>query len=225
MFTNTIDPSHPLTPSEVVFLNGEQFAKKAMLGNVDLLHSEEKVSLAQLAQAILATALLAGEAAGAIRLEVRERKAMLGLRKVRDLFAVPTEPREKLPEHSLEAVFADLALHLAPQDKNDVYTLLYQWLREDAISPWNTTMELMKAGMADRGMLEATQEKKLKLFTVTHYAFPERTSRLVKGQPAGPVKALLENCAHTRPEVWEKLEASIKKAIRARTESSDNNFD
>lgn len=225
MFINTVEPDNPLTPSEMVFLNGEMFAKKVMLGNVDLLHSDEKVSLAQLAQAILATAMLACEAAGAIRLEVHERKAMLGLRKVRDLFAVPSNPRETLPEHSLEATLADLASQLAPKEHNDTYTLLYNWLREDAISPWSTAMELMKAGMAKRGMLDATDEKKLKIFTVTHYALPERTARLIKGQSIGPVKALLDNCELIRPEVWEKLVSGIKKAITARTESSDNNFD
>lgn len=225
MFTNTVDPDNPLTPSEVVFLNGEQFAKKVMLGNVDLLHSDEKVSLAQLAQTILATAFLAGEAVGAFRLEVRERKAMFGLRKVHELCAVPANPREKLPEHSLEATFAELALQSAPQDKNDIFTILYHWLGEDAMSPWNTVMELLKKGMAERGMLDATQEKKLKIFTVTHYALSERTARLVKGQSIGPVRALLDNCARIRPEVWEKLESSIKKAITARTESTENNFD
>jgi len=225
MFTNTVDPSNPLTPSEMVFLNGELFAKKVMLGNVDLLHSDEKVSIAQLGEAILATAMLACEQAGAIRLEVRERKGMLGLRKVRELFAVPTTPRENLPENSLEAVFYDLAVNLAPQNKNDIYTMLYVWLRQDATAPWNTVMDLMKAGMAERGMLDATQEKKLKIFTVTHYAYPEQTARLVKGQSAGPVKAMLENCERTRPEVWKMLEDAIKKAIRARTESSDNDFD
>ena len=225
MFTNTIDPNNPLTPSEMVFLNGEQFAKKVMLGNVDLLHSDEKVSLAQLGQAVLAAAILACEQAGAIRLEVRERKAMLGLRKVRELFAVPTNPREALPEYSLEATFSDLAIHLAPQDKNDVYSMLYAWLREDAVAPWNTVMNLLKAGMANRGMLDATEEKKLKIFTVTHYAYPERTARLVKGQSVGNVKALLETCQRTRPEIWEMIESAIKKAIRARTESTDNNLD
>ncbi len=75
MFTNSIDPDNPLTPSEVVFLNGELFAKKVTLGNVQLLHSEEKVSLNQLGQAILTAAILAGEQAGAFRLEVQERKA------------------------------------------------------------------------------------------------------------------------------------------------------
>jgi len=222
MFTNTIDPENPLTPSEVVFLNGEQFAKKVVLGNIELMHSGEKVSLAQLGQAILTTAFLACEHADAIRLEVRERKAMLGLRKVQELFAVPASPREKLPEHSLEATFYDLAIRLAPQENNDIYSMLYGWLREDVSSPWNTVMELLKAGMAARTVLDATEQKKLKIFTVTHYSLPERTARLIKGQSFEPVKALLENCQRTRPEVWKALEKGIKKAVSARTESSDS---
>jgi len=195
------------------------------LGNMTLLHSNEKVSLSQLGQAILMTAILASEQASALHLEVRERKAMLGLRKVRELFAVPVNPKERLPEYSLEASFIDLATSQAPQDKNDIYTIVYTWLREDTASPWNTVIELLKAGMAKRGMLDATEEKKLKIFTVTNYTLPERTVMLVKGQSVEPVKALLDNCARTRPEVWKMLEASIKKAVSARTESNDMDFD
>lgn len=225
MFTNTIDPNNPLTPSEVVFLNGELFAKKVMLGNVDLLHSNEKVSLTQLGESILAAAILACEEAGAFRLEIRERKTTLGLRKVRELFAVPATPRVNLPECSLEGTFYNLAAQLAARDNNDVYTLFYTWLREDSMSPWNTAMELLKAGMATRGMLDAKDEKKLKFFTVTHYSLPERTTRLIKGQSAAPVKGLLDNCIRTRPEVWKLLESGIKKAISSRTEKSDTDFD
>ena len=225
MFTNTIDPDNPLTPSELVFLNGELFAKKVMLGNVDLLHSDEKVSLAQLGEAILATAILACEQAGAFRLEVRERKATLGLRKVRELFAVPAKPGENLPEHSLEATFAELAIYLEQKNKNDTYTMLYTWLRQDAMSPWNSAMELLKAGMAKRGLLDATEEKKLKLFKVTRYSLPEQTAMLVKGQSIGPVKAMLDTCERTRPDVWKELESAIKKAIAARTESSKTDLD
>jgi hypothetical protein len=225
MFSNSIDPDHPLTPSELVFLNGEQFARKVTLGNVELMHSGEKVSLAQLGQAILAAAFLACEQAGAFRLELKDRKAMLGLRKVRDLYAVPASRRENLPEGSLEATFAELATYLAPQDKNDIYNMLYTWLRKDSMAPWNTVLELLKAAMAERGVLEATEEKKLKIFTVTHYTLPERTTRLVKGQPVGPVKALLDGCQRARPEVWKELEAGIKKAITARTETTNNDLD
>lgn len=225
MFTNTIDPNNPLTPSEVVFLNGEAFAKKAVLGNVELLHSDEKVSLAEFGKAILTSAILGCEQAGAFRLELREQKAMLGLRKAQRLFAVPAVPRVNLPEHSLEATFFDLATHLALKDKNDIYTMVHTWLRQDTTSPWNTALELVQAGMARRGLLEATQEKKLKVFTVTRYTLPERTIRLAKGQSVGAVKALLENCERTRPEVWKELEAGIKKAITARTESGGTDFD
>lgn len=225
MFTNTIDPNNPLTPSEVVFLNGEAFAKKAVLGNVELLHSDEKVSLAEFGKAILTSAILGCEQAGAFRLELREQKAMLGLRKAQRLFAVPAVPRVSLPEYSLEATFSDLAVHLALKDKNDIYTMVHTWLRQDAMSPWNTALELVQAGMARRGLLEAVQEKKLKVFTVTRYNLPERTIRLAKGQSVGAVKALLENCERTRPEVWKELEAGIKKAITARTESGSTDLD
>lgn len=225
MFTNTVDPDHPLTPSELVFLNGEAFAKKVTLGNVDLMHSGGKVSLAQLGAAILSAALLACEQAGAFRLEFKERKAMLGLRKVQALVAVPASPGKLLPEHSLEAGFADLAARLAPQDKNDIYTILYTWLGHDTASPWNTILDLLKASMARRSVLDATEEKKLKLFTVTHYSLPERTIRLVKGQAVGPVKAMLESCQRSRPEVWKELESGIQKAIKARTEQHDVDID
>lgn len=225
MFTNAIDPDKSLTPSELVFLNGELFAKKVLVGNIDLLHSNGKVSLAQLGQAILTAAFLACEAAGVLRLEVRERKAMLGLRKVRKLCAVPAEPRENLPEHSLEASFYNLAIHLAQKNKNDIYSMVYTWLGQDATAPWNTALELLKAGMAKRGMLDASEQKKLKIFTVTQYSLPERTARLAKGQSVEKVKAMLENCERSRPEIWKMLESNIKKAISARTESSDIDFD
>jgi len=79
--------------------------------------------------------------------------------------------------------------------------------------------------MAQRGLLDAVEEKKLKLFTVTRFSLPERTTRLAKGQSAGPVRALLENCQRARPEVWKELEAGIKKAVAARTESSNIDID
>jgi len=225
MFTNSIDPGNPLTPSEVVFLNGEMFAKKVTLGNVQLLHSDEKVSLNQLGQAILTVAILADEQAGAFRLEVQERKAMLGLRKVQKLFAVPANAREDLPEYSLEATLSDLAVRLKPEAKNDISTIIYTWLRKDTFSAWSTAMDLVKAGMGKRGLLEAQDVKKLKIFTETVYTLPERIVRLIKGQSVEPVKALLENCARTRPEVWKLLDSGIKKAISDRTESSDTDVD
>jgi hypothetical protein len=225
MFTNTIDPDKFLTPSEVAFLNGEQFAQKVMLGNVDLLHNNEKVSLTQLGMAILSAAFLGCEEAGAFSLGIGERKAMLGLRKVRELYAVPGNAQVRLPEESLEAVLAGLAKRYEERDDHTVQNLVYAWLREDTSSPWNNAMGLLKAGMAKRGLLDTREEKKLKIFTVTHYSVAEETKRLLRGQSFASVKRMLESCAQSHPEKWKLLESGIKKAISARTESSDNDAD
>jgi hypothetical protein len=225
MFTNSIDPDRFLTPSEVVFLNGEQFAQKVMLGNIELLHNNEKVSLAQLGLAILAAAFLGCEEAGAFSLGIGERKAMLGLRKVREVYAVPGTARVRLPEDSLEAVLAGLAERFEVRDNHTVQHLVYAWLREDSSSPWNSALDMLKAGMAQRGLLAAREEKKLKIFTITHYSLAEETPRLLRGQSFSPVKHMLENCAQSRPDVWKLLESGIKKAISSRTESQDSDTD
>jgi hypothetical protein len=225
MFTNTIDPDKFLTPSELVFLNGEQFAQKVMIGNVELLHNNEKVSLTQLGMAILCAAFLGCEEAGDFSLGIGERKAMLGLRKVRELYAVPGSANVRLPEGSLEAVLAGLAGRYEERDNHSVQNLVYAWLREDTSSPWNNAMGLLKAGMARRGLLDTREEKKLKIFTVTHYSVAEETRRLLRGQSFAPVKRMLESCAKSHPEKWKLLESGIKKAISARTESQDNDAD
>jgi hypothetical protein len=222
MFTNTIAPDRYLTPSEVVFLYGEQFAQKVILGNIELLHNHEKVSLSQLGLAILAAAFLACEEAGAFSLGIGERKALLGLRKVRELYAVPGSERVQLPESSLEWVLAGLAKHMEERDEHSVRNVVYTWLGEDTSSPWNNAIGRLKAGMARRGLLEASEEKKLKIFTITHYTLSDTTPDLLKGQSFAPVKHMLESCAQSRPEVWKLLESGIKKAISARTEQDDS---
>jgi hypothetical protein len=225
MFTNTIAPERVLMPSELVFLNGEQFAQKVMLGNIDLLHIDEKVSLSQLGQAILAAAFLGCEEAGAFSLGIGERKALLGLRKVRELYAVPGDTQVRLPEDSLEAALASLAQRFEERDDHSVQNIVYAWLREDTSSPWNNAMGLLKAGMARRGFLDAREEKKLKIFSVTHYSLAEGTRRLLRGQSFAPVKQMLERCEGSRPEVWKLLVNGIKKAISARTEKDDSSSD
>jgi hypothetical protein len=225
MLTNTIAPDRALTPSELVFMNGEQFAQKVMLGNIDLLHTDEKVSLNQLGMAIMAAAFLGCEEAGAFSLGIGERKALLGLRKVRELYAVPGDAQVRLPEDSLEAALASLAKRFEERDEHRVQNIVYAWLREDTSSPWNNAMGLLKAGMARRGLLDAREEKRLKIFTVTHYSLAKGTELLLRGQSFVLVKQMLEKCEQSRPEVWKLLVSGIKKAISARTEGDDSDSD
>lgn len=136
-----LDPANVLTASELIFLNGEQFAKKVMIGNIDLLHSAEKVSAAELGQAMVVSAFLSSERAGAIRLEVREKKVLLGLRKAKGLYAAPATAIE-WPDYSREAQIGSIAADLAAEKgANEVANIVYAWLREDSGSPWQAAIE------------------------------------------------------------------------------------
>jgi hypothetical protein len=221
-----IDPQSPLTPSELVLLNGERFAKKVMLGNISLLHSDASVSVAQLGQAILAAAFLTNEQQGAIRLEKRKKKAMLGLRKVEVLYALAGARDVTWPAPSLEAdVLSVLARSQKDDEWGDISNIIYAWLREDSTSPWQSAIELIKSGMASRGMLEKFEEKKLKIFTSIRYELPQSTLNLSKEYPIEPVEALLRACENNRPEIWKLLIDQIKSAIKARTEQDQDTSD
>jgi len=217
------NPGHPISPSELVLLRGDQFAKKVMMGNIKLLHSEASVSVSQLGQAILAVAVLAAEAAGNLQLEVRQGKAMFGLRKVKNLYANPTPTPVEWPEYSLEAQLPPIAERFKnDQDSHEVSNLIYAWLRQDSSSPWQSTIEMVKSGLAERGLLDTSEETKLKVFTVTNYSLPQDTALLAAEQPIEPVKQLLANCENDRREIWDLLVKQIKSAIKARTEQDDS---
>ena len=64
----------PLSPSELVLLKGEQFAKKSFSGNIKLLHIDNKVSAKEIGQVMLMVALLANEQTGTVHLEVGQKK-------------------------------------------------------------------------------------------------------------------------------------------------------
>ncbi|UCF67059.1 MAG: hypothetical protein JSV80_14945 [Acidobacteriota bacterium] len=211
-------PSNPLTPSEVVFLHGDEFARKATLGKLPLLHTETTVSAAELGRTILLTAFLAAEQAGEVTFETREERKLLGLRRVETLLAMPAAVAGSWPEQSLEAAFSKLTRQLADQGKNDVRTIVYEWLGEDSGVPWREVVEKLKGAMAARGLLEARKEKKMRVFSVTHYSLPEATAALRQQITLEPVRKLIEDCRQGRPRVFRLLETQLNKAIRARTD-------
>ncbi|MES0361974.1 MAG: hypothetical protein ABUK20_13720 [Anaerolineales bacterium] len=217
------NPGNPISSSELVLLRGDQFAKKVMIGNIKLLHTDASVSISQLGQAILAAAVLAAEAAGNLQLEVRQGKAMFGLRKVKNLYANPTPTPVEWPKYSLEAQLPPIAERFKnDQDSHEVSDLIYAWLRQDSSSPWQSAIEMVQSGLAERGLLDTSEETKLKVFTKINYSLPESTASMAAEQPIEPVKQLLANCENDRREIWDLLVKQIKSAIKARTEQDDS---
>jgi len=217
-----LDPSFALTPSELVLLSGEQFANKVLAGNIKLLHSEASVSVSQLGQAMLAAAFLVNEKSGTTKLEIRQKKAMLGLRKVNSLYVVPANAAVVWPEYSFENQIYALAEKLG--DKNEMSRIVYTWLVEDSGSPWNAVIHEVKEGLSKRGLIDRTEQKKLKVFTSVKHELPADTFTLAEQARVDAVKQLLTHCQSSRKEIWGLLVKQLKKAISDRTEQSDSDF-
>jgi hypothetical protein len=111
-----LDPNYPLAPSELVLLKGDRFAKKAMLGNVQLLHTDASVSVSQLGQAALAAAILACQAIDLIMSGMAERGALEAEKQTRLKVFTTTKYHlpegtaglaEEHPDEPLQALLAD----------------------------------------------------------------------------------------------------------------------
>ncbi len=212
----------PFTPSELVLLNGQLFAEKAWMGNVKLLHVDAQVSATQLGQAMFAAAFLAADQAGSIQLQVRQKKVLLGLGKADALFADPGDPAVVWPKQSLESRLRELAEQWQRSgSRHEVANVLYSLLGQDSASPCQEAVDMVKAGLAARELLRKVEERKLKIFVLSHYELPESTSAMLLGQPVEPVQQLLAECKGSHPQIWKLLMAGINKAIKMRTEQAE----
>lgn len=212
-----------LAPSELVLLNGDRFAGKSRIGNVKLPQNGATVSAGDLGQIILAAAFLSCEKASVIRLEVRKKKTLLGLRKVDVLYVEPQKKNHDWPKHSLESEIYSLTVRLRDdKGSNEVANIIYEWLGENSASPWQRAVELVQSGMADRGALARIQERRMKVLKTTSYKMTVSTARQAAEQPLDPVIRLLEECQYTRPYIWQLLISGMKSAINSRTEFYSN---
>jgi hypothetical protein len=206
-------------PSELVLLNGDRFARKSRTGNVKLPKNGASVSAVDLGMVMLASAMLTSEKSLAIRLDVRKKKTLLGLRKVDALFAEPLDDLEQWPENSLERQIWKISEHLrADNNKHEVENVVKKWLGRDSNSPWHLVVDQVQAGLADRGALARIQERRMKVLKTTSYKMTLSTAQLAAEQPISHIMDLLEECQSSRPKVWLLLMKQIKSAINSRTE-------
>ena len=207
-----------LTPSETVLLHGDRFAGEAgmLRGKTELLTAEKKVSTDQLAEAALAAAVLGSEQAGAIRLEARTKKVLFGLMSRQTLYAEAAGGAAP-PQGTLEAFFL-AALGTGPREVDDV---VYEMLETDTDYPAETVLDRVRLGLFGRGLLERDEVRKLKFFTTYRYRLAPAAAELLRGQPADPVRRLLDEAERGRAAVWQLLRKHIGSALARRKEQSD----
>jgi hypothetical protein len=217
------DTAYPITPSETIFLNAEQFVKSAVLGYRPV-GSETKVNVNEFAQTLAAGALLAMEAVGEIGLELEQYKRLIGKGK-RTKITLKAEA-SSFPSPSMEAVFFEICKYLEnSKDGANAKDLLWAALGKDDDQPWKKLLDSIPPHLADRDLLERTEEKKLKIFTVTHFEMLEETRKLAQGGPVAELQALISACEMERQELWKQLKKDIYRGISARDASDDDDFD
>ncbi len=205
-----------LAPSELVLLHGEHFAPRGnLLDKTALLHVDLDVSAKHLARALLHIGLLANEQAGALRLEARQKSALLGLAKSQALYADPAGAPPAWPEHSLEAQARALAGQLHARKQNDIYTLVYTLLQHDTANPWQSLIEMVEAGLARRGLLQAAAVGKK-----VQYTLPPSTAEMASSQSIAPLQQWLADTERSRPELFKLLASQVESGLKRRLEQS-----
>lgn len=200
--SNNTEESSILAPSELLVLR------------------EEKLSLKHTAEAAFAAAFLVNAQANAIRLDVRREKKLFGLYSTEVLFIEKGPNRSEWPQYSIESKIVEI-VNKEPAKVSDIVCMILNKKTKDADEH---TLDIIKAGLRDRGLLEVEKVKYLKVLTAHEYKLPSRTQELLERISISPLREVFSN-AQRQPHVWEILVKQIRSGINLCTEGPDLDYD
>ena len=211
-----------LSPSELVLLRPNDFAKPKGLGGLQVLSFEQKVDGAELIRKMIAVVFLAAEAAGDIKLEVRTGKALFGLRHPRYLGVDAGTTTTAWPEGSLESRISSMAASLMAKNNNSARNIVYAWLAEDSELPWRLAIAQVEYPLIRRALLTTTETKTLKIIKHSNTTLPDATRQLASAQPISALQSLLSETQTARSDVWNQLINDVNGGIGARKDAGSN---
>lgn len=217
--TDVSAPAIPtFAPSELVVLFGDRFAPEAGLlaSKEEILTSGVKVHSEKLMNAAVNAAVWAAVRAGAVRLEVRQGKALFGLLRTQKLHVVPGTGAPPFPAGSLESVVVEAA-----QSAPKLQKLLEAWIDSEVADVPARVIGKIKAGMAERGLLGREERKTMVIFTAVGYTLPDATRAAAEGTSLDAVRSLLSDAQQREPELAKAVQKDIDGARVMMTESRD----
>lgn len=205
-------------PSELVVLFGDRFTPEAgMLGSKEeVLTSGVKVSSEKLMNAAVSAAVWAAHRAGAVRLELRQGKALFGLVKTQKLHVVAGTGASPFPAHTLES-----AIVQAAQAGPELQKLLEAWIGGEVSDVPARVLGQVKEGMEARGLLGREERKTMMVFTTFGYTLPDATRAAAERESLDAVQSLLRDAEQREPELAKAVQKDIDGARVMMTESSD----
>jgi hypothetical protein len=206
--------------SDIVYLFGDRFAKKARLGGHQLVYGGSKVMANDLAEQLLVAALAGLASDGYIGLETVEEKK-LGLFTSRDVQVT----RLQSPQEMLSGMEAAVWDNLTGNPEGDgVKDVIRRIIGGTCINPWANLLEIAKRGLAEQGYLNADKEELRFRPDKVHWSANEELISQLEGR-VEHVKVQLSSLETSEPVLYKQLVDSVKKGIKDMEERSDSDFD
>lgn len=216
--SDAVSTSPTFAPSELVVLFGDRFTPEAgmLASKEEVLTSGVKVNAEKLMNAAVGAAVWAVHRAGAATLELRQGKALFGLLKTQKLHVVRGTGGAAFPPHTLESRIVE-ASYSAPE----VQKLLEACIGGEVADPPARVLGLIKAGMAERGLLGQEERKTMMVFTTVAYTLPETTRAAAERESLDAVQALLRDAEQREPALFKAVQKDIDGARVMMTETRD----
>lgn len=206
----------PFTPSELILLNGDQFAPEVETGGHQLLCSDGMVNGHYLAVMMTAAAILASTEENALIIEVKQQKKFLGLGSTQQVLIHPIGQPPNWNGYTLEsAILYTAGQFYAVKDDYGVKNIVYTFLHEDRNHPWQKVVEFVEWGLATSNWLMPVEGDAANAFQ-TPFICPDKVQELAFSQPLDPIKQLITSCKKNTPELWKLLLAEIDQALKDR---------
>jgi hypothetical protein len=206
--------------SDIVYLFGDRFAKKARMGGAQLVYGGNKVKHDDLGDKLLLAAFAGLDSKGYLGLEMVQEK-VLGIRTIRDVLVTRlSSPAE--PLHGLEAAIWD---SISGDPKKDrVRPIISRITGGTCTNPWNDLVGVAKNGLAEQGYLNTDKEELRFRPDKVHWSANEGLILPLEGR-VEEVKAMLSSLESRDRGLYKQLVESVQKGIKAMVESSDSDFD
>jgi hypothetical protein len=216
--SDAVSTTPTFAPSELVLLFGDRFTPEAgmLASKEEVLTSSVKVNSEKLMNAAVGAAVWAAQGSGAVRLELRQGKALFGLIKTQKLHVVRGTGAPAFPPYSLETLIIDAA-----GDGPELQKLLESYIGGEVADPPARVLARIKAGMAERGLLGQEERKTMMVFTTVAYTLPETTRAAAERESLDAVQSLLRDAEQREPELFKAVQKDIDGARVMMTESRD----
>jgi hypothetical protein len=206
--------------SDILYLFGDRFAKKARVGGTQLIYGGNKINLRDLAERLLLAAFADLASRGNLGLEAVEEKK-LGLITSHDVLVTRLgAPRE--PLYGLETAIWD-SISGDPK-KDGVRPIISRITGGRRPNPWSDLVDLAKNGLAEQGYLNVDKEELRFRPDKVHWSANEGLILPLEGR-VDEVKAMLSSLETRDRAMYKQLVESVQKGIQDMVESQDYGLD